>query len=153
TPRPARRHPMIGFIARRLAAGVVLLAAISALAFFLLYLGSGNIARKILGEGATPQTIAQENHRLGLDQSLPAQFGHWAAGALRGNFGASWFSGQPVMQAITSRLAVTLSLVICAVLLAAVLSVILGVLAATRRGPVDRVTQLLSLLGHAIPGF
>lgn len=62
---------MIGFIARRLAAGVVLLAAISALAFFLLYLGSGNIARKILGEGATPQTIAQENHRLGLDQSLP----------------------------------------------------------------------------------
>jgi peptide/nickel transport system permease protein len=144
---------MIGFIARRLAAGVVLLAAISALAFFLLYLGSGNIARKILGEGATPQAVAQENRRLGLDQSLPAQFGHWAAGALRGNFGVSWFSGQPVMQAITSRLAVTLSLVICAVLLAAVLSVILGVLAATRRGSVDRVTQLLSLLGHAIPGF
>ena len=73
--------------------------------------------------------------------------------ALHGDLGASWFTGQPVAEAITSRLAVTLSLVIGATVLTAVVSVVLGVVAATRRGWVDRVVQFLSVLGFAVPGF
>lgn len=144
---------MVGFIVRRLASGVVLLAAISVLGFNLLYLGGGDIARKILGESADQATVAAKAHELGLDQPLYVQFGAWVGHALGGDFGSSWFNGQPVTDAITSRLAVTLSLVTGAIVLIAVVSVVLGVLAATRRGWIDRLAQLLAVVGHAIPGF
>ena len=56
-------------------------------------------------------------------------------------------------EALTSRLAVTLSLVIGATVVTAVVSVALGVLAAKRRGWADRVVQVVAVLGFAIPGF
>ena len=73
--------------------------------------------------------------------------------ALQGDLGVSWFTGQPVTEALTSRLAVTLSLVIGATVLTAVVSVVLGILAATRRGWADRLVQVVAVLGFAIPGF
>lgn len=144
---------MLGFIVRRLASGVVLLVAIAVVGFNLLYLGAGDIARKILGESADQATVAAKAHQLGLDRPVVVQFGDWVAHAARADFGSSWFSGQPVTDAITSRLAVTLSLVTGAIVVIAVVSVVLGVLAATRRGWVDRVAQVLALVGHAIPNF
>jgi peptide/nickel transport system permease protein len=144
---------MIAFIVRRLLTGIVLLAAITTFGFVLLYLGGGDIARKILGENADQQTVAQKAQELGLDRPVFAQYGDWVGNALTGDLGASWFSGQPVAAAILSRLSVTLSIVIGAVVLIGVVSVILGVLAATKRGWVDRLAQVIALLGFAIPGF
>jgi peptide/nickel transport system permease protein len=144
---------MIAFIVRRLLTGVVMLAAITTVGFTLLYLGGGDIARKILGESADAQTVAQKAQELGLDRPVLAQYGDWVLHALSGDYGYSWFSGQTVSAAIFSRLSVTLSLVIGTVLVVAVVSVVLGVLAATKRGWVDKLAQLLAILGHAIPGF
>ena len=144
---------MLTFIACRLASGVILLITISVVAFLLLYAGGGDIARRLLGEDASPATVAQKAHELGLDQPLIVQFGTWLSGAVRGDFGTSWFTSQPVSDAILSRLSVTLSLVFGATLLIAVVSVVLGVLAATRGGIVDTIVQVLSLIGTAIPGF
>jgi peptide/nickel transport system permease protein len=144
---------MISFIVRRLLIGVVMLVAITTVGFTLLYLGGGDIARKILGESADAPTVAQKAQELGLDRPVLVQYGDWVVHALSGDFGYSWFSGQTVSAAILSRLSVTLSLVIGTVLVVAVVSVVLGVLAATRRGWVDKLAQLLAVLGHAIPGF
>ena len=144
---------MLRFVLRRLAAGVVLVAVISTVTFFLLYLSGGNIARRILGQQATAATVQQKAHELGLDRPVLTQFGDWVSHAVRGDLGSSWFTGQTVTQAITTRLSVTLSLVIGATVLSAVVAVVLGIVAATRRGWVDRVVQFLSVLGFAIPGF
>lgn len=144
---------MISFIVKRLLTGIVMLAAITTVGFTLLYLGGGDIARKILGESADDQTVAQKAQELGLDRPVLVQYGNWIVRAFSGDFGYSWFSGQTVSEAIISRLSVTLSLVIGTVLVVAVVSVVLGVLAATKRGWVDRIAQLLAVLGHAIPGF
>ncbi|WAH97336.1 ABC transporter permease [Arthrobacter sp. MMS18-M83] len=144
---------MLTFIGRRLLTGVALLAAITTFGFTLLYFGGGDIARKILGENADQQTVALKAQQLGLDRPVLVQYGDWISHAVRGDLGASWFSGQPVLDAIGSRLSVTLSLVTGAIILIAVISVVLGVLAATRRGWVDRIAQLLAIVGHAIPGF
>jgi len=141
------------FVLRRLAAGVVLVAVLSTVTFLLLYISGGNIARRILGQQATEDTVVQKTHELGLDRPVLTRFADWVSHALRGDLGASWFTGQPVTQAITSRLTVTLSLVIGATVLSAVVAVVLGVVAATRRGWVDRLVQFLSVLGFAIPGF
>jgi peptide/nickel transport system permease protein len=72
---------------------------------------------------------------------------------VHGDFGTSWFTSQPVSEAITSRLQVTLELVIGATLVSGIVAVALGVLAATRRGWIDRLVQLLAVLGFAIPNF
>ena len=144
---------MIAFIVRRLLTGIVLLAAITTFGFTLLYLGGGDIARKILGENADAQTVAQKAAELGLDRPVMVQYGDWLANAVTGDQGASWFSGHPVATAIISRLSVTLSLVAGAVVIIAIVSVVLGVLAATKRGWVDRVAQVIALIGFAIPGF
>ncbi|ROQ38664.1 peptide/nickel transport system permease protein [Frondihabitans sp. PhB188] len=144
---------MLTFIIRRLLAGAVLVVVITTVAFFLLYAGSGNVARKILGNSATQAGVAEKNHQLGLDRPILVQFGDWLTNALHGSFGDSWFTGQPVNDAIASRLGVTLTLVIGATVITAVFAVVLGVWAATRRGWVDRIVQFLSVLGFGIPGF
>jgi peptide/nickel transport system permease protein len=140
-------------VLRRLAAGVVLIVVITAATFFLLHAAGGNIARRVLGQEATAATVAQKTHELGLDRPVLSQFGDWLSHAVHGDFGTSWFTSQPVSQAITTRLQVTLELVIGATVVSGLVAVALGVLAATRRGWIDRLVQLLAVLGFAIPNF
>jgi peptide/nickel transport system permease protein len=144
---------MLTFILRRVLSGLVLIVVITIISYTLLYLGSGNIARQILGQNASEELVAQKAAELGLDRPLIAQFWSWATSAITGDFGRSWFNGQLVSVQLGSRLAVTLSLVIGAIILTAIFSVILGTLAARRGGAVDGAVQFFSILGFAIPSF
>jgi peptide/nickel transport system permease protein len=144
---------MLRFILLRLLAGVILLFVVSSVAFLLLYLGAGDIARQILGVQATEEQVAQLTAELGLDQPLLPRYFDWLTAAVTGDFGTSWFTSQPVVAAISSRLAVTLSLVIGTVILTALVGTALGVWAARKRGAADRTVQIVSVLGFAIPGF
>jgi peptide/nickel transport system permease protein len=144
---------MFRFILRRLLSGIVLLFLISTIAYGLLYVGSGDIARRILGQMATPETVAQKSAELGLDRPLVTQYLDWLGGVFTGDLGRSWFTGQLVTEGISSRLSVTLSLVIGATILTGIIAVVLGVWAAVRRGWADKLVQAVSILGFAIPGF
>jgi peptide/nickel transport system permease protein len=144
---------MLHFIGRRLVACAVLVVMIATVTFLLAFSSTGNVARNLLGESATQDQIAAKNAELGLDRPLLAQFGAWAEQAARGDLGISWFTNEPVSQAIANRLPVTLSMVILAVSLTALISVCLGVAAAVRGGWMDRVIQVLSVLGFALPNF
>ena len=144
---------MLTFIIRRVLAGVVLLFVISALSFGLLYLDSANIARRILGQNATPEAVAQKTEELGLNRPVVVQYWDWLTNALTGDLGRSWFNGQLVSVSLTGRVAVTLSLVIGTTIVTAIFSVLLGVWAARRSGAVDGTVQFFSVLGFAIPGF
>ncbi|MET0862076.1 MAG: ABC transporter permease [Microbacterium sp.] len=144
---------MLIFILRRVLSGLVLIVVITVIAFTLLYIGSGNIARTIVGQNATQEVVARKAAELGLDRPLFVQFWDWLTSAFSGDLGRSWFTGQLVSVQLSSRLAVTLSLVIGAIILTAIFSVILGILAARRGGAVDGTVQFFSILGFAIPGF
>lgn len=144
---------MARFILSRLAAGIVLIVVISALAFSLLYANSENVARRILGQQATVEAVERRTAELGLDRPLVVQYGDWLAHAVTGDLGRSWFTGELVVTGVTSRLAVTLSLVLGATLVSGLIGVTLGLLAATRGGWIDRVVQVVAVLGFAIPGF
>lgn len=144
---------MLTMILRRLASGIVVLVTVAVLTFLLLYLSSSNIARNILGDQATDEAIAAKESELGLDLPLLTRLGAWLADAVRGEFGRSWFTNEPVFDAIGSRLPVTLAMVVVSIALIAVVATLLGMLAAVRRGWVDRVVQVASVLGNAVPGF
>ena len=144
---------MLRFTVRRLVHGVLQLFVIATAAFLLLYASSGNIARSLLGPDATVATVAAKNQQLGLDSPLLSRYFTWLGNALTGNFGASWLTSQPVATAILTRLEVTLTLVLGAIVVSAVLSAVLGVWAALRGGWADRLVQVISILGFAVPGF
>ena len=65
---------MGSFIARRLISGAVLLVVITTLAFLLLYAGGGDIARKIMGDQATQEAVAQKARELGLNRPVLSQY-------------------------------------------------------------------------------
>ncbi|EYR64928.1 ABC transporter permease [Actinotalea ferrariae CF5-4] len=144
---------MLVMIARRLASGVVVLVTVAVLAFTMLYMNSGNVARNILGDQATDEAVALKQAQLGLDQPLLSRLGDWFAGAARGELGKSWFTNEAVIDAIASKLPVTLAMVGIAILLIAVVATWLGVTAAVRRGWVDRFVQVLAVTGNSVPGF
>jgi len=144
---------MIAFILRRLAAGVVLVLVVTALTFFLVYAGGNDIAFRILGDGATPEAAAELAQRLGLDRPVPVQYWDWLTGAVSGDFGQSFFGPEQVGATLAIRIPVTLSLVAVSIVLTAVLGIVLGVSSARRGGTLDRATQVVSVVGFALPSY
>jgi peptide/nickel transport system permease protein len=144
---------MIAFIARRLGAGVVIIVIVTALTFMLIHLGGGNIARNILGAEASASQVTMKEHQLGLNQPVFIQYLHWVFPALTGNFGTSYFSGQSVVQSMELRIPVTLSLVVVALVLTVIFSVLVGVTAARRGGAWDKILQVVSVVGYALPSY
>lgn len=144
---------MLMFVLRRVVSGVVLIFAISFIAFMLLYMRGDSIARSMLGTTATAADVARKAQQLGLNRPILSQYFDWLTSALSGNLGRSWSTGQLVSVSVTSRFGVTLSLVIGAMILAAIVSVLLGVLAARRGGWIDGFLQIIAVIGFAIPGF
>ncbi|MDN3260852.1 ABC transporter permease [Streptomyces sp. CSDS2] len=144
---------MLSFIARRIAAGAVLLVVISFLSYLLLSVPGTDIGRQLLGQGADQAAVDAKNAALGLDRPVLGQYADWLAHAVRGDLGTSWFTSEDVGQAVASRLPVTASLMLGVTLVTTVVSFLLGVWAAVRRGAVDRFVQVLGVVGYALPGF
>ncbi|MFE4948623.1 ABC transporter permease [Leifsonia sp. NPDC056665] len=141
------------FLLRRLGSGVVLVVVVTAITALLMFSSGNNIARNILGVTATQAQVTQRAHELGLDQAPLIQYFNWFSGAIRGDLGRSFLNGAPVVEALSNRVPVTLSIVIGAVFFTAVLSLLLGVLAAVRRGWIDRLVQVFNVVGGALPTF
>lgn len=144
---------MIGYIARRLLAGLVLLVVISLLTYLLLSVPNGDVARSILGPNATDDLVAAKRLELGLDRPLLSQYWSWLTEAVRGDLGRSWFTSENVRSSLAVRFPATLSLMVGATVVTAVVSFAVGVWAAVRRGVVDRLLQVFAVLGYAMPGF
>jgi peptide/nickel transport system permease protein len=144
---------MLRLIGRRLALSIPLLIGVTAATFLLVALIPGNVAREILGPTATQAQYLQLKHALGLSQPLPVRYWHWLTAALRGDLGASAFSGESVTSLLDSRLGVTLDLVVLATILASLLGITLGIAGALLSGTVGRAIDSISLLGMALPEF
>ncbi len=144
---------MLRLVLRRLAISVPLILVVTLLTFLLQSVAPGDTARTILGINYTPQGYATLRHQLGIDQPVLVQYGHWLAGALRGDLGVSPISGLDVGVEITNRLGVTLSLIVAATVLAALIGIGLGALSAVREGWLGRAVDVLSLVGLGLPNF
>ena len=145
---------MLRFVFSRLAAVVPVLFVVSCMVFLILRLAPGDPAAVIAGSSATNADIEQIRARLGLDRSLPVQFGIWLGRVLQGDLGYSYFLNKPVTELIAQRLEPTASLAIGTILLAVLIAVPLGAIAAARIGGwVDRALSVLSVAGFSIPVF
>ena len=145
---------MLTFVLRRLSSGLLMLFVLSSIAFFMLYLSGGDIARSILGDFATQDAVDRRAAELGLDQPILNRYVEWVGNAIRGDFGTSWFGATEVNSLLAQRVTVTLSLVAVSIVLIAVVATVVGVAAAVHRGGwLDRAIQTFSLIFAAIPNF
>jgi peptide/nickel transport system permease protein len=144
---------MLAFVVRRIAAGIFLVLVISLLSYTLLSIPHIDVGRQLLGQNAAQDLVDAKNAALGLDRPALVQYLDWLAGAVRGDFGTSWFTSENVVRAIANRLPVTLSLMLGVTLVTAVSAFLLGIWAGVRRGAVDRFVQVFAVVGYALPGF
>ena len=144
---------MLLYLLRRLGAGVVLVFVVTGLTFVLTYGADIPVARNILGPNGTDEQVAALEARLGLDKSLWSQYTDWLGGLFRGDLGRSYFSGQEITDALTSRLPVTLSVVVVAMTITVLASVSLGIASAARRGWLDNVLQGLTTISFVFPAI
>jgi peptide/nickel transport system permease protein len=144
---------MLKGIAPRLIGSLVLLVIVPTVTFFVQGVASANVARTVLGLNASQAQVDAFNHRLGLDQALIVRYFHWLGGAVHGDLGVSYTTGQSVQSILAPRLDVSLSLIIGSVLVFTVAGVILGVLSATGGKIVGQVIDGISAIGIAVPNF
>lgn len=145
---------MLRYVLRRILFMIPVALIVSFLTFMMIHLIPGDPARILLGEYATPQTVAALDQQLGLTKPLPVQFGLWLWLAVHGNLGQSIQLDQPVLQAILQRLPVTAELGIAALLYSLVLAIPLGIYSATHRNSLGEwLANVFSLFSTAIPNF
>lgn len=137
----------------RLLASAALLVIVPTVTYFLQALTPGNVAQSILGIGATPETIAALNHKLGLDLPLAQRYLDWLGGFFRGDLGTSYITGESVGHILGGRLGVSLSLIIGALIVFTVVGVLVGILSTSGRRVWGRVIDVVSTAGIAIPNF
>jgi peptide/nickel transport system permease protein len=142
------------FVVRRLALLVPTAIGVTIITFFMVHLIPGDPAVTVLGQHATPATIALLHHQWGLDKPLTEQYWLFIDRLVHGNLGESLYYQVPVWGLITSRLPATLWLLCYAAVIAIAVSVPLAVLAASRKDAVrDHIVRIVPLLGLGLPAF
>jgi peptide/nickel transport system permease protein len=144
---------MLQFLVRRLIVAILVAATVMTLAFILTRL-SGDLAISIAGPNATQADVEAVRKAYGLDRPLAVQFFDWVGRAVTGDLGESYFFKTKVSNLIAERMPITVTLGLTGLVIALAVSLPLGILAAVRENTtLDRVVQMVALLGQAMPSF
>lgn len=141
-------------IGQRLLFGLLTLFIISVVIFGATELLPGDLARELLGQSATEETLAALREQLGLNDPAPLRYWNWLTGVLHGDFGVSMATKKPISELVGARLGNTLFLAVYAAAMSVPLSLLLGVLAALWRNSIfDRASNALALTAISFPEF
>ena len=145
---------MAKYATRRLFQLLPVLLGISVLVFLGMHMIPGDVAQLLLGEKGSEAELQRLRHQLGLDQPIYVQYLRFLAGALRGDFGDSIRTRQPVIWEIGQALPVTIELSLAALAFAVVVGLGIGILAARRpHSALDTGTMVIVLVGVSMPVF
>ena len=141
------------FLFQRTLLGALVIVFASALTFFFVNLAPGGPA-SVMRFDVTAEQREALIKRMGLDKPVTQRYVEWVTGAVRGDFGTSLLTDEPVTQRIGERLPNTLTLAGAAFVLSVTLGIPIGLIQALRRGsPLDHVLSFLSAVGLAVPVF
>lgn len=147
-------HPILSMALRRLALGLLTLLVISIVIFSAVEMLPGDLAQEILGQSATPETVAAFRKELGLDKPPVERYFSWLGGVFQGDFGKSLASKREISELISGRFANTMFLAGYAAVIAVPLAVVLGLMAALFRNTwFDRFVNVFTLSTISFPEF
>lgn len=145
---------MAWYLTRRIGQSLIVLFGVSVVAFALIHLAPGDPAREALGMSFSPSLYKTLIHEDGLDKPIVLQYLLYMRGALTGNLGASFSSGQQVIPILLQRFPATASLSVTGFLIGLILAIPLGSIAAVRNNTwVDSAIRVFSQVGISIPDF
>ena len=145
---------IVKLIAQRIALGLLQLLAVSVLIFVGTQILPGDVAQSILGQSATPESLANLREELGLNDPAYIRYFRWLGGVLTGDLGTALSSRQDIATSIGGRLWNTLFLAFWAAIVSVPLAIALGLLAVRyRNGPVDKLISGLALASTSLPEF
>jgi peptide/nickel transport system permease protein len=147
-------HPVLKLVAQRLALSTLLLLAASVLIFAGTTILPGDVAQNILGQSATPESLANLRKELGMDQPATTRYFNWLFGALQGDLGTALTNGRDIVDSLGGRLKNTLFLAFWAAVVAVPLAIFLGLLAVRyrERWP-DKLISAVTLASISVPEF
>ena len=151
---------MLRYIGRRILYMLVLVIAISVVAFFIISLPPGDFVDQLVtnfmirGRMVTPEYEANLRRQYGMDRPLVLQYLRWASGVVRGDFGFSFQWSKPVNQVIWEKLGLSMLISLASIMFSFAVAIPIGVYSAARRYSVtDYVATVIGFLGLAIPNF
>jgi len=149
-------------VARRLLAVPLVLFFLASLVFIAMRLLPGSPATALAVGGGSGQATAAEvrenetriNEALGLDKSLPEQYGGYLDDLVHLDLGSSFYGGNSITGLLGSALPATIELTVAAMLIAVLLGLGTGVLAALRKDTwVDTLTRTVGTVSFSLPWF
>jgi peptide/nickel transport system permease protein len=147
-------HPIIILVVQRLALGILLLFAASILIFAGTTMLPGDVAQQILGQGATPENLANLRAELGLNDPPVSRYFNWLGGVLQGDLGTALTNGRDIADSIGGRLKNTMFLAFWAALISVPLAIFLGLLAVRYKDRIpDKLISAVTLTTISIPEF
>lgn len=147
-------HPIIKLVTQRIALGLLLLLAVSALIFFGIEALPGDAAQAMLGQSATPESLANLREQMGLNDPMLPRYFHWLGGFLTGDLGVALTNGQDIAKSIGQRLGNTMFLAFWAAIIAVPLAITLGLVAARYNGRwPDKLISGVTLATISLPEF
>ena len=147
-------HPILKLVAERLGIGLLLLLAASALIFGLTEVLPGDAAQAILGQSATPESLANLRTEMGLDRPARTRYFEWLGGIMTGDMGVALTNKLPIGDQVASRMSNTLFLAFWAAIISVPLALILGLIAVRyqNRWP-DKIISGITLASISLPEF
>ena len=147
------RRPLARAIGRQFLLALVTLLLISVITFASTNIKSPiDVARNALGRFADPQALVAYAHAHGLYESVYARYGVWLGDFVRGNWGISPVTNEPVKSTVITHIERTAILAAGSMVLALVIGILLGASAArhpaTKR---DSAVLLLSIVLASLP--
>ena len=143
------------YVLRRLALAIPTLALVSVIVFSMMRLMPGDVVIRMVEGHAYAPTIEALRKELGLDRPAYVQYFEWIGGILlRGDFGHSYWTRQPILDEFVGRFPVTIELAALTILVSVVIGVLVGIVSAVRQDTIsDYVGRILAILALSVPYF
>jgi peptide/nickel transport system permease protein len=145
---------LLKFIVKRLFSAIPVLLVVITIVFLLMRVIPGNPAALILGDDANPKDIERLKEEMGLNRPILEQYLEYLKDIISGDWGTSFYNGQPVFKNIAARLEPTVLIMLYSTLISVTIGIPLGIIAARRRNSIwDYSLTSFSVLGLSIPMF
>jgi peptide/nickel transport system permease protein len=143
------------YVLRRVGLAIPTLFLVSVIVFAMMRLMPGDVAVRMVEGHAYAPTLDALRKELGLDRPVYVQYAEWVSGiVLRGDFGRSYWTRQPILDEFVRRFPVTLELAVLTILVSVVIGILIGIVSAVRQDTVsDYVGRILAILALSVPYF
>ena len=133
---------------------IPVLLGVSFIVFSILSFTPGDPVEMRLGDNYSEEAYQAMKEEMGLNDPFLLRYVKYIGNAVRGDFGNSYRTSQPVLNELAARLPNTILLSAAAMLFAVLLGIPLGVISATHQySAVDNISMIGALFGVSMPNF